>query len=97
MFDLPTITRDERHDYRIFRERIIDRGFSMMQFSVYGRSCPSDDAAEVHRAAIREFLPAGGEVRVLSITDIQMGKMQVFLGGKRKRKKAPSPQQLLLF
>ena len=34
-FDLPTITDKNRHDYRKFRQFLVQEGFIMMQESVY--------------------------------------------------------------
>ena len=97
MFDLPTLTPEERSAYREFRLRLIDQGFSMLQFSVYGKSCASEDAARVVRAGVQGALPSGGEVRVLSVTDHQFQAMATYVRGKKSRKPAGPTSQLLLF
>ena len=35
MFDLPTKTKKERHDYAVFRKNLEKDGFVMHQYSVY--------------------------------------------------------------
>ena len=40
-FDLPTNTKKERKDAAHFRKALEKDGFSMMQYSVYIRQCPS--------------------------------------------------------
>ena len=46
MFDLPTDTAKEKKAYRIFRKKLIQEGFVMMQYSVYVRVCLNRDYAK---------------------------------------------------
>ena len=96
LFDLPVDTPEARRDYTIFRKHLLGFGFTMLQYSVYVRYCPSEEKAQVQRQRIKNILPPDGEVRVVSITDVQFGKMQVFHG---KLRKAPekAPQQVEMF
>ncbi|AQQ08341.1 CRISPR-associated endoribonuclease Cas2 [Sedimentisphaera cyanobacteriorum] len=96
MFDLPTDTKMARKSYSIFRKNLIKDGFTMVQYSVYERFCPSKENAEVHTRRVENFLPPDGEVRVLVVTDKQYEKMKVFWG-KLSRQKPPAPKQLELF
>ena len=96
MFDLPTDTKKARREYTKFRKRIMEDGFVMMQFSVYARHCASEENSYVHTGRVRESLPPDGEVRVITITDKQFGRMQVFYGKKRKELEW-TPQQITLF
>lgn len=96
MFDLPMKTVDDRREYVRFRNRLLDQGFSQLQFSVYARFCASDDIAETFRGQLKAQLPPKGYVRLLSITDRQFGKMQSF-HGPESVKPEKSPAQLLLF
>lgn len=96
IFDLPVETRENRRDYARFRKVLIKSGFSQLQFSVYARFMPSDESAETCRRIVRAALPPKGEVRLLSVTDHQFGKMEVYLGKKRKATEL-QPAQLLLF
>ena len=96
MFDLPVDSVQARRRYVHFRKTLLRQGFSMLQFSVYARYFGSDERAEVIRRRLRESLPPSGEVRLLSVTDVQFGKMQVFQGKKRSKTETP-PEQLLLF
>ncbi|MDD9851502.1 MAG: CRISPR-associated endonuclease Cas2 [Gammaproteobacteria bacterium] len=41
LFDLPVTTKRERDKATRFRKKLLDDGYSMLQFSVYMRSCPS--------------------------------------------------------
>ena len=40
-FDLPTDTKKDRKAYATFRKQLISDGFTMFQFSIYVRHCPS--------------------------------------------------------
>ncbi len=95
MFDLPVTTPRARHEYTLFRKTLLKEGFSMLQFSVYARYCPSEEASAAHRRRIRSHLPAGGQVRLLSVTEFQFGKMEVFHGRKKTAAEEPLPQLLL--
>jgi len=96
MFDLPVDSREARRRYVQFRNALIRDGFMMLQFSVYARYCPSEEASDVHRTRVRSALPQDGHVRLLTVTDRQFGKMDVFYGRKRA-KPEDEPSQLMLF
>lgn len=96
MFDLPVTTQAKRRQYARFRKFLLREGFSMLQFSVYARYVPSEEAANGHRERVRRALPPEGQVRLISITDRQFGKMDVFFGKKRAPTEDP-PAQLMLF
>jgi len=96
MFDLPVDTKEARRRYARFRKLLLENGFSMLQFSVYARYCPSEDASDGYRKVIRARLPDDGQIRVLSVTDRQFGRMEVFNGKTRGDVEEP-PRQLMLF
>ena len=96
MFDLPVKTATERREYAQFRKFLLKEGFSMLQYSVYARYFPSEEASEAHRGYIRAFLPPHGQVRLLGVTERQFEKMDVFFGKKRREVEDP-PAQLMLF
>lgn len=96
LFDLPTDTPDARRAYAQFRKRLVQDGFTMLQFSVYGRHCPSEENAAAHSARIEGFLPPDGEVRVLVLTDKQFERMRIFHGRIRSATESP-PEQITFF
>jgi len=96
MFDLPVDTAQARKAYARFRVGLLKQGFTMLQFSIYARYCQSDERAQVFRERIKQMLPGAGEVRLMTVTDRQFGKMQIFRGKKRATVEQP-PQQLMLF
>ena len=96
MFDLPVDTRENRREYTQFRKALLKEGFAMLQYSVYARYCSSEEASEAYRHRVAAHLPAHGQVRLLSVTERQFGKMAVYYGAKRQ-KVEDAPLQLLLF
>lgn len=96
MFDLPTDTKAARRAYAHFRKKLLQDGFTMMQFSVYIRHCASEENAEVHFGRVERFVPDDGEIRIITITDKQFERMRVYWGKRRKPPEHP-PAQLELF
>ena len=96
LFDLPTDTPAARKAYTNFRKALLKDGFTMLQYSVYARYCPSEEKAKVHRRRVQKALPADGEVRLMSLTDVQYGKMEIFHGKRRRSPEAP-PSQVEMF
>lgn len=96
MFDLPVEDRKARRDYTRFRTRLLAEGFSMLQYSIYARYFPSEEASRAYRHRVQGVLPPKGEVRLLSVTDRQFGKMEVFFSRNPEPPEKP-PDQLLLF
>lgn len=96
LFDLPVKTKEDKRRYVRFREALLKDGFTMMQYSVYARYCPSEEASKVHRKRVRQALPAKGHVRLLTVTDVQFGKMENYVGRNRETTEEPPDQMLLL-
>lgn len=84
LFDLPTETKKEKKAYSEFRKRLMKDGFSMFQFSIYLRNCPSRENAEVHIRRVKGWLPEKGNIGILTITDKQLGAMELFTGTKQE-------------
>lgn len=96
MFDLPTITREEKRAYTKFRKYLIGEGFIQMQYSVYAKYLASRENAQKYYRYIKAAVPPGGHVRLLMITDKQFSEM-VSLYGKNIEEVERKPEQLLLF
>lgn len=95
-FDLPTETKTERKIYARFRKDLMGDGFTMFQFSIYLRHCPSRENADVHIKRVKKLLPEKGHVGIMCITDKQFGMMEIFYGKKLAEPETPM-QQLMLF
>lgn len=95
MFDLPVEEKIDRRNYARFRKALLKDGFMMLQYSVYARYLPSEEAAEAHRRTVRSAVPPLGQVRLIAVTDHQFGKMEVFYGRKPREPEQPQNQMLL--
>jgi CRISPR-associated protein Cas2 len=96
LYDLPTETKVMRKAAQRFRKRLEDDGFSLFQFSIYIRHCPSRENADVHIRRVKSMLPKHGKVAIMSITDKQFGNIEVFFS-QNKEDPPPTFQQLELF
>ena len=96
LFDLPTETKKERKIYAEFRKKLLNDGFTMFQFSIYLRHCPTKENADIHIKRVKFQLPPQGHVGILCITDKQFGDMELFYG-KKLAEKNVHEQQLELF
>ncbi|MFI3328523.1 MAG: CRISPR-associated endonuclease Cas2 [Rikenellaceae bacterium] len=95
-FDLPTESKKERKQASGFRKKLVEDGFTMFQFSIYLRHCPSRENADVHIKRVKKNLPELGKVSILTITDKQFSQMELFVRRKAAAL-APPIQQLELF
>ena len=95
-YDLPTETKKDRRNFTLFRKRLQQDGFSMLQYSIYVRHCNSRENAEVHQKRVKSFLPPKGEIIMFTLTDKQFGMMEFFRSAETA-KKPDTPQQLELF
>jgi CRISPR-associated protein Cas2 len=96
LFDLPVMTKKQRRNYTIFRRKLLQDGFTMMQFSVYLRHCASGENANVHIGRVEDVIPEEGMVSILTITDKQYSAMSTFYGRERSPE-GRSPAQLEMF
>lgn len=96
MFDLPVDKPELRREYAQFRAALLKQGFTMLQYSVYVHYVASEESEEALRRKVHGVLPSHGQVRIVSVTDRQFEKMEVFVGKKRKAVEDP-PMQLGLF
>lgn len=96
MFDLPTLTKEERRKAHDFRQYLLDEGFCMEQFSVYMRFIGSREKSDAFIKRIKNRVPPMGHVKILCFTDKQFGTIQTIYNADFK-KPPKNPEQLLLF
>lgn len=82
-FDLPTLTSMDKREYRQFRKFLINRGFVMVQQSVYSKLALNQTAAKNIVASVKRNSPAEGVVQMLVVTEKQYGKMEYVIGEKQ--------------
>ena len=78
-FDLPVDTLEHKRAYRKFRKFLIEKGFLMMQESVYCKLALNGTVAAGIQKAVRMNKPEEG----LVITEKQFEKMEYVVGEKQ--------------
>jgi CRISPR-associated protein Cas2 len=96
MFDLPVVEKAERKAATDFRNKLLDLGFEMSQFSVYMRFCTSQAEIDTYCKRVEDTLPAGGKVNILQFTDKQYERIITFRG-QEKMPAQKAPDQFDLF
>lgn len=96
-FDLPVVTKAERHAYTVFRRFLLNDGYDMIQWSVYGRILNGADAEQKHMKRLIDNLPPAGSVRCLTVTEKQFAGMKMLVGLPLFQEKAVKANQLMLF
>ena len=79
-FDLPTVTKTDKRAYTLFRRFLLNDGYDMIQFSIYGRILNGTDAEEKHMKRLVSNLPTEGSIRVLTVTEKQYAGMKHLVG-----------------
>ncbi|HQS03963.1 MAG TPA: CRISPR-associated endonuclease Cas2 [Halothiobacillus sp.] len=95
-FDLPTLTREDKRAYTLFRRFLIQDGYDMLQWSVYGRITNGTADLETHLKRLTENLPEKGSVRCLQISEKQYAQMRLLVGLQKPQEKKVNAKQLLL-
>ena len=96
MFDIPVMSKDQRHSATSFRKELLNQGFIMAQYSVYMRACSDSSVADRISFHLSESVPQDGKVDILMLTDKQYQNIKSFLGKKTIGRYDP-PDQLTLF
>ena len=94
LFDLPVDTKRSRDKATHFRNKLLDDGYNMLQYSVYMRSCSSWERMKKHANRLRLFAPEGGNIRAIFMTEKQWIKSIAIIGDdyQKKKKIIPLPQ-----
>lgn len=82
-FDLPMETLDDKREYRRFRKFLINKGFLMLQKSVYCKLALNQTVANAVVQALKKNKPAAGLVQLFIITEKQFSRMEYISGSKQ--------------
>ncbi|HAL02662.1 MAG TPA: CRISPR-associated endonuclease Cas2 [Lachnospiraceae bacterium] len=96
MFDLPVDTSEQQRAYRRFRKDIISEGFIMIQYSIYVRTCPNRQYASLMEKRLQKYMPAEGNVRLLTVTEKQYEDMKLMVGSKRTSETALGIERMIV-
>jgi CRISPR-associated protein Cas2 len=95
-FDLPMVTKKEKRIYTNFRKYLIQNGYVMMQFSVYGKIFNNRDAANNHIKMLKRNVPDQGQIRIMMVTETQYARIEIIVGGKSRQEKTVDIEPFLL-
>jgi len=96
-FDLPMVTKMEKRAYVQFRRFLLNDGYDMLQWSVYGRLLNGADAQAKHLRRLTDHLPPAGSVRCMTVTEKQFAGIRLLVGMPLFQEKKVSADQMLLF
>lgn len=96
MFDLPTLTNQQRRHSNAYRNLLLDSGFSRAQLSVYSRYLINATAALPVINFLKQTVPEEGYVRIFQLTDRQWAGGWHLFGSEYVAADEP-PETLLLF
>ncbi len=96
-FDLPVKGKRERREATQFRNFLLNDGFYMIQFSLYGRICNTIESAKLHEERVSSKVPKSGSVRSLIVTEKQYASMNILTGQLKRKEKKIVSQQLSFF
>lgn len=96
MFDMPTITNEDKKNYSKFRDNLIDDGFIMIQYSIYVRICKNQDDITKHINRVKMFTPEKGNIRLLQVTEKQYEQMIMLRGIKNDDEKESNNSMIII-
>jgi CRISPR-associated protein Cas2 len=96
-FDLPMVTKAERKVYVQFRRFLLNDGYDMIQWSVYGRLLCGADDEQKHLRRLVDNLPPAGSVRCMTVTEKQFAGIKLLVAPALFSEKRGNAAQLLLF
>lgn len=70
-FDLPVGTKKQRRDATRFRKSLLNKGYFMLQNSVYVKSCVSYEKTQKHINIVSAIAPKTGCISIFYLTDKQ--------------------------
>ncbi|MDO4838730.1 MAG: CRISPR-associated endonuclease Cas2 [Clostridia bacterium] len=68
IYDLPTLTSEQRRDAQKFRKKLIASGFLSLQESVYVKLLRNASGADSEVAAVQQLAPREGVVQVIPMS-----------------------------
>ena len=71
MFDLPTETKKDLKNYRLFIKKLTNEGYIRIQYSIYSKLCINKDSAITASRKLKRIAPDSGDIRYMVITEQQ--------------------------
>lgn len=96
MFDLPTGNAKERKSYSLFHKSLVAEGYSMLQFSVYAKTCLGINECKTSIEHVKTFLPDAGSVTAFVMTEKQYENRSVLIAPLNQQAAFDPGEQLTL-
>ncbi|MGH4038942.1 MAG: CRISPR-associated endonuclease Cas2 [Sphaerochaeta sp.] len=80
MFDLPTLTSEQKREYRRFRKWLLEDGFVMMQMSIYSKIVLNENSAKLLTKRVDEVKAKEGVIQILVLTEKQFNNIEYVQG-----------------
>ena len=77
MFDLPVKSKVQKRRYHQFHDLLVDEGFQMLQYSIYGRHLATREKGDAKCARVVSRVPPEGQIRLLRVTEAQFSAMEI--------------------
>lgn len=95
LFDLPTVDNGDLKEYRKFRKLLLNKGFIMMQESVYTRIALNKTMVDNVLNFLRKNAPPKGIVQIITITEKQFQRME-FITGEYKTDMIDNDERVII-
>ena len=87
LFDLPVTTKKERQVATKFRNRLLDLGYLMFQYSVYARCAVTLSKKEKLINNLKKINPGTGHIQCFFLTDAQWKNSTILHANKKLKKR----------
>lgn len=80
LFDLPVQTKKDRKAATLFRAKLLEEGYAMVQYSCYIRHCPTRALRDKFTRRLSAMIPEEGFIVAFTLTDAQYAEAAWFYG-----------------
>jgi CRISPR-associated protein Cas2 len=95
-FDLSVETKKEQRAYRVFRKKLIELGFVMLQYSVYVRTLPNRSQLSKYEEQLKRVTPRSGVVELIYVSEKQFNDRRFLIGEKSVQEVAVGNNKMVI-
>lgn len=96
MYDLPMSSSFDQRNYNRFHNMITRKGYDMINFSVYVKTCKNMFECNKQISLIKRTAPQYGNIRILKLTNKQYEQMMIIRGEQTYFEKTLSNNKLVI-
>lgn len=96
MYDLPMTSSLDIHNYSKFHNFIITKGYDMINFSVYVKTCKNLYECNKQVRKLKMILPEHGNIRAIKLTNKQYETMEILRGEKTYHEQKLNNQKVII-